>query len=140
MINFSSRFTLSGMTGQFSAAVQAGLQDVSGTSGPAAVNNILNPPAAAPAAPAAGDSAFQVPYTMQTGVIRYAPMAQQAPSKITAKGNARQYPTSAYTIWSRSGMPQPDATQTLTQAYTWSYSSIEATVSSSVGFTLVVLN
>lgn len=116
------------MTGQFSAAVQNGLADVSGTAGPAAVNNILNPPVAAPAAGTVGDSVFQVPYTMQTGTIRYAPMAMQAPSAITAKGNARQFPTSAYTIWSRSGMPAPDATQTVTQPWTYSYSSMEATV------------
>lgn len=129
VMNFSNRFTLSGMTGQFSAAVLAGLKDVSGTAGPASVNNVLNPPAAAPAAPAVGDSAFAVPYTMQTGPIRYAPMASQAPTQITAKGNGRQYATSAYTIWSRSGMPGPDATQTVTQPWTYSYSSMEATVS-----------
>lgn len=132
VINFSDRFTLSGMTGQFSDAVKKGLATVSGTSGPAAINNIVNPPAAAApaAAPAGvGDPLYQVAYTMQTGSIRYAPMPSRAPSKITANGSARQYPTSAYTIWSRSGMPDPNASQTVTEAYTWSESSREPTVS-----------
>lgn len=122
------------MTGQFSAAVKAGLADISGTAGPAAVNNVQNPPAAA--APGAGggsasvgDPVYQQPYTMQTGIVRYAPMPAKAPSKITAKGDARQFPTSDYTIWSRSGMPTPDATQTYTEMYTYSVSSVEPTVS-----------
>lgn len=123
------------MTGQFSAAVKAGLAKVSGTSGPKAVNGVTNP--ATPAAGAAagggplpvGDPAYQVAYTMQTDIIRYAPMPKAAPSKITVKGDARQFPTSAYNIWSRSGMPGPDASHTYTESYTYSVSSMEATVS-----------
>lgn len=125
VINFSKRFTLSGMTGTFSAAVQAGLAKVSGTDGPATQNQIANPQNAAAAG---GSSQFGVPYTMQTGPVRYAPMAARAPTKITAKGNARQFPTSAYSVWFRSGMPQPDATQTVTDVYTFTVSSMEATI------------
>ncbi|KAK4934087.1 Cell wall synthesis protein kre9 precursor, partial [Elasticomyces elasticus] len=44
--NFSDRFTLSSMTGQFSAAVQQGLASVSGTAGPATENNMAAAPAA----------------------------------------------------------------------------------------------
>lgn len=130
VINYSSRFTLTGMTGTFSPAVQAGLADVSGTEGPKAENQIANPQNAAVAAgtAAAGGPEFQVPYSMQTGVIRYAPMAVRAPSKITAKGDARQYPTSPYSVWLRSGMPTPVATQTVTEPFTYSVQSMEATV------------
>lgn len=134
MINYSDRFSIPGMTGQFDAKIKAALADVSGaTDVPPAENNVANAPKAAAGAgePSAdvGDPKYQVPYTMQTGKIRYAPMPMKAPSKITFKGDARQFPTSAYTIWSRSGMPPPDATQTYTESYTWSVSSMEPTVS-----------
>ncbi|KAK5092258.1 Cell wall synthesis protein kre9 precursor [Exophiala xenobiotica] len=129
VINYSSRFTLSGMTGTFSSAVQAGLADVSGTAGPKTDNQVANPQNAAPAGSVAVDAGqFSVPYTMQTGAIRYAPMAVKAPSQITAKGNARQYPTSAWNIWSRKGMPAPDATQTVTNPFTYSVQSMEPTI------------
>jgi len=129
VINYSSRFTLSGMTGTFSAAVESALADVSGTAGPETDNQIANPQNAAVAGTAAAGAAeFSVPYTMQTGPVRYAPMAVKAPSKITAKGDARQFPTTAWNIWSRSGMPAPDATQTVTNPYTYSAQSMEPTV------------
>lgn len=137
--NFSDRFTLSDMTGQFSAAVKAGLAKVSGTSGPTAINAVTNPAAGAGAGAAAGggalpvgDPAYQVAYTMQTGIVRYAPMPKAAPSKITVKGDARQFPTSAYSVWFRSGMPEPFPTHTYTEAYTYSTGSMEATVSNRI--------
>lgn len=123
--NFSPRFTLSSMTGTFSTAIQTALSSVSGTSGPDTVNAIVAAGSAA-AAPAAGS--FSIAYTMQTGPIRYAPMAKVAPSKITAKGNARAYPTSDYSVWLRSGMPAPDASQTVTDAFTFSTNSVEPTI------------
>jgi len=129
VINYSSRFTLSSMTGTFSAAVQAGLADVSGTDGPETDNQIADPQnAAAPTTVAVDSASFALPYSMQTGAIRYAPMAVKAPSAITAKGNARQYPTSAWNIWSRSGMAAPDASQTVTNPFTYSVQSMEPTV------------
>jgi len=130
VINYSNRFTLSGMTGTFSDAVLAGLSDVSGTAGPATENQIADPQNAdaGGATAVAGGAEYQVPYTMQTGPVRYAPMAVRAPSKITAKGDARQYPTSGYDIWLRTGMPAPDATKTLTDVFTYSVQSMEPTV------------
>ncbi|KAK5942468.1 Cell wall synthesis protein kre9 precursor [Knufia obscura] len=131
VINYSSRFTLSDMTGTFSPAVEAGLADVSGTDGPETDNQIANPQNAAVApgaSAAAGGPEYQVPYSMQTGVIRYAPMAVRAPSKITAKGDARQYPTSDYNIWLRTGMPAPIPTQTITDLFTYSVQSMEPTI------------
>ena len=134
VINYSSRFTLSDMSGQFSEVVQAGLADVTGTDGPKSDNQIANPedPVADPvgASPTAGGPEYQVPYSMQTGPIRYAPMAVRAPSSITATGEARQYPTSGYSVWRRSGMPGPDATKTITDVFTYSVQSREPTVCS----------
>ena len=116
------------MTGQFSATVQQALQDVSGTAGPSTENNINAAAASAPAA-AAGPAQFNVPYGQQTGAVYYAPMAVRAPSQITAKGNARQYPTSAYSVFQRTGAPKPNVQNTLTQPVTYSVQSMEPTVS-----------
>lgn len=68
IINYSDRFTLSGMTGVFPASVIAGLKTVSGTSGPATVNEIQqvqNDPAASDTA-VGGAASFALPFTMQT--------------------------------------------------------------------------
>ena len=118
------------MTGQFPANVQTALTKITGTSGPATINNIANPQnAGAVGGAAAPGGAYGVAYTMQQGPVRYAPMAKPAPSKITAKGDARQFPTSNYSVWLRSGMALPDATQTVTDPYTYIYQSAEPTVS-----------
>ena len=101
IINYSDRFTLSAMTGVFPAAVEAGLKTVTGTAGPRTENDIQAPEnnPGAPQAPAAGGTAsFALPYALQTGPIRYAPMAPVGQTKIIAKGQSMQYPTSAYTI------------------------------------------
>lgn len=120
------------MSGVFPANVQTALTKISGTSGPPTINQIANPQnagAAGGGAPAAGAGDYNVAYTMQTGPIRYAPMAKPAPTKITAKGNARQFPTSAYSVWFKTGMPAPDATNTITNPYTYVTTSVEPTVS-----------
>jgi len=101
---------------------------VSGTAGPATQNNIVSAANAAAQGATTAAGSYALAYTMQTGPIKYAPMAVQAPSQITAKGVSRQYPTSGYSVWLRSGMSTPDATQTVTQAVTYSVSSREATV------------
>jgi hypothetical protein len=126
VINYSDRFTISGMTGTFSAAVQAGLEDVSGTSGPADENNIAT--AAPPAATATiGADAYDTPWTLQSGSIRYAPMAPIAPTKITAKNASPQHPTSAYTVFKKLA-GSPNAIQTITNPATFEAQSREATV------------
>ncbi|KAK5105086.1 Cell wall synthesis protein kre9 precursor [Lithohypha guttulata] len=128
--NYSPRFSLTSMTGTFPANVQSALSSISGTDGPPTLNQITNPAAGAGAGAAAGAPAgsYSIPYTMQTGPVRYAPMAKVAPSKITAKGNARQYPTSGYNVWSRTGMPGPNASQTVTDVFTFAVSSMEPTI------------
>ena len=69
VINYSSRFSLSGMTGTFPPNVEAGIKAVSGTGGPPTKNNINNNVNAG----AGGAAGFSVPYTLQTGLTKYAP-------------------------------------------------------------------
>ena len=134
VINYSSRFSLSGMTGTFPANVQSALGDISGTAGPATENNVVasnqNPQAneGAAAGTVAATGSYALAYTMQTGAVRYAPMPPLAVTKITANQASMQYPTSAFTIAS-TYLPAPVAQTTQTQSQTFSTVSIENTVS-----------
>jgi len=134
--NFSDRFTLKSMTGVFPQTVTQGLRSVTGTDGPDTVNNIQAPQAGdtGNTAPAAGESAFDVPYTMQTDPVRYAPMPPMAQTQITAKNPSPQWPTSAYTVYQKiAGTPNAITTNTL--PLTFSVSSREATVCSPIELT-----
>lgn len=113
------------MTGTFPANVLQALRSVSGTTGPATQNNINN---VAPAPTSAAASQFSVPYSLQTGPIRYAPMPKQPGTSITAKNASPLYPTSAYTIFTVAGGPA-DASTTQTQNPTYGGSSKENPVS-----------
>lgn len=125
VINYSSRFSLSGMTGTFPPGVEAGIKDISGTDGPESQNNV-NENAAAGAAGAAG--AATVPYAMQTGPTKYAPMQKQPGTKITAKTPSMLYPTSSVEI-AKTHLPTPKQQTTITASGTFSVSSRENTVS-----------
>lgn len=129
VINYSDRFTLASLTGTFPASVQAGLRTVTGTAGPVDVNNVqagaANPPANA--VPSAGDDIYNVPYTLQSGTVRYAPMPTKAGTKITAKNPRMQFPTSAYTVYKKVAGP-PDAESTITAPETYTVQSVEPTV------------
>ncbi|EXJ84936.1 hypothetical protein A1O3_05611 [Capronia epimyces CBS 606.96] len=129
VINYSDRFSLRSMTGTFPAAVQAGLKTVTGTAGPADVNNIQAAQAGdtQDTAPANGASEYDVPYTLQTGSIRYAPMPPQAQTKITAKNASPQWPSSSYTVY-KTIAGSPNAATTHTATVTFHTSSREATV------------
>ncbi|KAK5062031.1 Cell wall synthesis protein kre9 precursor, partial [Cryomyces antarcticus] len=123
--NFSPRFTLTGMTGVFPPNVIAGLATVTGTDGPPTVDAIANAPAAGGAAGAA-PAAYTVPYNLQTGLTRYAPMQPVPPTKITKKKPTPLFPTSAYTI-ATTWMARPTMVTTLTLSRTFSVSSRENT-------------
>ena len=130
MINYSARFSLSGMTGTFPPDVEAGIKDVSGTDGPAAQNNIQN--AGKPGAAGAGGG-FSVDYTLQTGATKYAPMQGRPGTKISAKQASAQYPTSSVNI-AKTFLPTPVQVTTMTQSGTYALaSSIENTVCSIFG-------
>jgi hypothetical protein len=132
VVNFSDRFTLRSMAGTFPALITQGLRTVSGTAGPVDQNNIQAPQAGGGAnTPAAGDGAYDTPYTLQTNSIRYAPMPPMAQSSITAKNASPQWPTSAYTVF-QTIAGTPDAITTNTLPITFAASSRENPVSSSL--------
>lgn len=126
IINFSNRFTIDGMTGVFTPAQRAAIPD--DTAGPQTQNQISTPdqPAQNPANPNA--ELYEIPYTMQTGLTRYAPMQPQPPTKITKADSERLHPTSSYSV-AKTWLPIPRQQTTLTQSVTLSFSSMENTVS-----------
>lgn len=135
--NYSDRFTLTGMTGKTTSTYQAAVQALAGsTAGPPTVNDVVPNNGAAPAAqapaasvaPAADAAEFNVPYTLQTGLTRYAPMQPVPPTKITKQNPTPQYPTSAFTI-ARTYLPPPIIFTTATQPQTFSVQSRENPVS-----------
>lgn len=125
VVNYSPRFTLTGMTGTFPQTVIDGANTVTGTDGPATQNNVAaaNPAAGQPA----GAAQFTVPYNMQTGLTKYAPMMSIPPNKITRKDTAPLYPTSAVTI-AKTFMGKATVVTTLTASQTFSVSQMENTV------------
>lgn len=129
VINYSSRFTLTGMTGTFPPNVEAGIKAVVGTGGPATQNNINKNPAAG----AGGAAGFSVPYTLQTGLTKYAPMQGKPGTKITAGKASAMYPTSSVVL-ANTFLPTPVQVTTITQSGTYALAeSIENTVSAVMG-------
>lgn len=126
VINYSDRFSLSGMTGTFPANVETGIKGVTGTGGPATENNINANAAAVPAAGQAGGP-YAVTYTAQTGLTKYAPMQGKPGTQITANKPTPQYPTSAVKT-AKTFLPTPSQVTTMTVSATYSTSSIENTV------------
>ncbi|KAK0363952.1 Cell wall synthesis protein kre9 precursor [Friedmanniomyces endolithicus] len=128
VINYSSRFTVTGMNGVTDAAEVAGVTALNGaTTGPTTVNSVNNGAAAGGGGAAAvGGSQFTVPYGLQTGLTKYAPMQPVPPTKITVNQFTPLNPTSAFTI-ATTWMPRPSVATTLTAAQTFSVSSMENT-------------
>ena len=69
VVNYSSRFTLTDMTGSFPPNVITAMKTIKGTDGPDRLDTTTD---AQPAEPDAEQ--YEMEYTMQTGAIRYAPM------------------------------------------------------------------
>ncbi|KAI9826315.1 MAG: hypothetical protein M1832_000232 [Thelocarpon impressellum] len=111
VINFSDRFSLSGMTGTFPPTLEADLKNVKDTKGPPSVNQV----AGAKGAAGGAEGDFAVPYTMQTGAQRFAPMQPPAPTKITAKDAKPLWPVSASTV-ATTWLPPPTIATTITQS------------------------
>ncbi|KAI9679676.1 MAG: hypothetical protein M1829_001638 [Trizodia sp. TS-e1964] len=106
------------MTGAFSAAVVQALASVSTTDGPPTVNQVVGLASPSETGP------FAVPYTMQTGLTRYAPMQKAPGTRITARSAKPQYPTSSVTI-ATTWLPTPRQLTTVTEPQTKSVSSRE---------------
>lgn len=122
LVTFSPRFTISGMTGNFVANIDAAAKTVGDkTDGPPTTDGTTNPVAN----PADGD--FGIAYTMQTGATRYAPMQPVPPTKITQKKPTPAYPTSAIQTIATTFLPIPKQRTTMTKVQTFSVSSRENT-------------
>ncbi|OJK03339.1 hypothetical protein ASPACDRAFT_22964 [Aspergillus aculeatus ATCC 16872] len=74
------------------------------------------------------EEAFTVPYQLQIGPTRYAPMAKKPASTIPAKLPTPQFPASAYTI-ATTYLPPATVQVTLSASVTYSVASIENTAS-----------
>lgn len=131
VINYSNRFSMTGMTGTTPPTALTAITALNGaTAGPATVNQVSNGAAAGGAAGAAPEAGvWTVPYQLQTGLTKYAPMQPVPPTKITKKNATPLHPTSAYTIATTFMGPAKMLT-TLTASQTFSVSSMENTVSS----------
>ena len=127
MTNYSPRFSLSGMTGSFPAAIKTAAQGVTGTAGPATLNAVIavggNQAAVAP------QGSYAVNYADQDGPTKYAPMVIQPGTKITAKTASARYPTSSVSFY-KTYAPIPKQVTTQTVSQTFSVSSVENSVSS----------
>jgi hypothetical protein len=124
---YSDRFSYSGFTakGIITPAVKSAVADVSDTKGPPTVDT-TGKNAATTTGPVDPD-VFNVQYTMQTGLTRYAPMQPVPPKKITETNTKPLYPTSSVVI-AKSRLPIPSVQTTLTASQTYSVSSMENTV------------
>ena len=126
--NYSKRFSLTGMTGTFPANVQAGIKAVSGTNGPPTEKQVQAQQGNNNAGGAAGPAgAYTVPYTMQTGPTKYAPMQGRPGTKITAANPTPQYPTSSVSLVT-TFLPTPVQVTTMTMSQTASVESRANTV------------
>jgi hypothetical protein len=126
VINYSSRFTLTGMTGTFTPDVVTALASVSGTTGPP--TQLI---AAAGGAQVASGDEYGIPYNQQTGLTKYAPMQPLPPHTITQQNTSPLWPTSSVSI-ATTFLPIPSVQTTITQGATWVFSSHQNTVSSLV--------
>ena len=131
IVNYSDRFTITGMTGTVSASIKNAVTALGGsTAGPPDPDNAAAAAAAAPAAapaPAPGPAEFGVPYVQQEGATRYAPMQGVPPTRITNKRMTPLFPTSAFNI-AKTWLPRPSIVTTLTESQTFSVQSHENTV------------
>jgi hypothetical protein len=114
------------MTGVFSAAVTTALATVSGSTGPAAVNDVADAAAGGSTA-SADEGVYGTPYNLQTGLTKYAPMQPVPPTAITATNTSPLFPTSSVSL-AATFLPIPSIVTTLTQVQTFSVSSHANTV------------
>ncbi|KAK2750698.1 hypothetical protein FQN57_002771 [Myotisia sp. PD_48] len=116
---YSSRFTLSKMTGSFSEIVRNGIQTVTGPDGPAH-RHILQERKLGAGGP------HDVPFGQQTGPTRYAPVPKHPPTKITLKSAKPLFPTSSYKL-ATTFLPTPTIVTTISLVDTPTVAAIENT-------------
>lgn len=111
MIRYSERFDISGMSGTI---------ETSGSGSPPSGEINYDDDAAANH----GDTSksFTIPYTLQTGKTRYAPMQMQPNSKVTVSSWSRRFASSAVTYYSTI-RPSPVVLSTVTPGWSYTMSS-----------------
>lgn len=131
VVNYSERFSVTGMTGTFSELVQYGLSLTANDTESHQDLKLRKRQVVAAIAPAIvpAKDLYDVPYPEQSkGLTKYAPMGKRPATTITAKSGPPQFPTSAYSI-ARTFLPVPTWQTTLTASRTWTDSLIENPVS-----------
>jgi hypothetical protein len=122
---FSDRFSINGMMGNFPAIIQSDLASISATKGPRPVNVQVGEKQAVPGGQ---EASFAIPYGLQTGLTKYAPMQQVPVTKIAATNTAPLYPSSSAVLAS-TYLPSPSVLTTFTQSQTFVAASHPNTVS-----------
>lgn len=114
-IHYTNRFTLSGMSGTLkpSGGSELGLP---------APEVHLDSAATSTLDPAELSSSFALPYTLQTGLTRYAPMQTQPGSKVTASTWTRRFPSSSVTYFTTVSS-SPEQKSTVTPGWDYTISS-----------------
>lgn len=111
-IRYTNRISLEGMTGTIvpsGTGAQPG--DVTDDGSDSQINQQLI------------SKSFTVPYTLQTGKTRYAPMQMQPGSSVTAKTWSRKFPSSSVTYYSTFGNA-PNVLSTVTPGWSYTMSSL----------------
>lgn len=107
--SYSSRFQLTGMTGPAATFVVTAIGPA-----PAGQTSLTG----AGGATSYDSKSFELPYTAQTGIYRFAPMQTQPGPTITATTWSMRFPTSAYTPYATKAAP-PKILSTVTPG--WDY-------------------
>ena len=118
VISFSNRFSLTNMTGSFSPRVTDGIHSVQDANG--SLDGLQKRQAI---------GAHTIPYVLQTGPTRYAPMAKRPGSTIAPGKPTPQNPTSPYSV-ATTYLGSPLVETTKSASLTDSVSSVENTVCS----------
>ena len=98
---------------------------------PSSVTNLDGPPRQLnmPPPDLGVNGLYGVPYSMQSGPIRYAPMQTYPPTKITKTATKPLFPPSPFSIATTYLPPNTEIQKTATQSRTWSFSQRENPVS-----------
>ncbi|GKZ22818.1 hypothetical protein AbraIFM66951_006612 [Aspergillus brasiliensis] len=126
VVNYSDRFTLTNMTGSFSPTIMNGIYSALYSTDPSPPGHEDENHEELRKRQVAGP--YTIPYQLQTGPTRYAPMAKKPGSTIPAGTPTPQYPASAYSI-ATTYLPQATVQVTLSASETYSVISIENTAS-----------
>jgi len=118
---FSGRFTITGMTGTFPAAIIAANSGTT-VAAPPKIDQLASVVVPAAGAGTTDPAGWTIPYNLQTGAVKYAPMQPVPATAITATNTSPLWPTSSVVLAS-TFLPIPTIVTTYTQSGTVSVSS-----------------